>query len=75
MKNSFIECDYCKRNLSPENNPYPDYRLCLSAEQIPTGIAVYDIFIERPLCADKHFCGFGCLTKWCVEGKYNEKSA
>lgn len=62
MKTIAITCDWCGADLNQES-PMPGYFLTLSESQRRTGSMVYDIYVQRELPHDMHFCGKGCLTR------------
>lgn len=55
-------------DLSLTNNSI-DYRLRLSDEMIPCneGVALMAMRYPSLKDGDHHFCGLGCLKKWCSE--------
>lgn len=64
MKNSFINCDYCDKEIKPQENTSRDYLELTNRRYSPVGPMVLDILIYPIIERDYHFCGLGCLKKW-----------
>jgi hypothetical protein len=57
-----VTCDHCQRDITDYAAAQSQYRLCVTAEHMPTGFTIW----EKPPCRTHHFCGMKCLSEWAV---------